>query len=162
MIRSTMLVSAAALVLTLGAGCDKAADDQAKANNAQAEANKTAAEANQQSTTKTTGAQVEADKKIASAEQDFAKRREDYRHSVASDLVDVEKKIYTATAKDKTLAGNKKVDMDATLTSIRAQRASFDQDVKAIDSSTALQFDSLKDKTDKDLSNLKSLVDKAD
>ena len=162
MIRSTMIVSAAALVLTLGAGCDRAADDQAKANNAQAEANKKIAEADKESTTKTTGAQVEADKKIASAEQDFAKRREDYRHSVTSDLVDVDKKIDTATAKDKTLAGKKKMDMDANLASLRAQRTAFDQDLAALDKSTALQFDSLKEKTDKDLSNLKSLVDKAD
>ena len=162
MIRSTMLVSAAALMLTLGAGCDKAADDQAKANSAQAEANKTAAQANQESTTKTTSAQVEADKKIASAQQDFAKKREDYRHSLTTDLVDIDKKIDIATAKDKTLTGKKKSDMDANLATVRSQRAAFDQDVSAIDSATALQFDGLKDKTDKDLSNLKSVVDKVD
>src|SRR4051794_32743028 len=77
MTRNTIFASAAmALTLVFGAGCDKAADDQRKANEAQAEADKKIAEANRDNTTKTTSAQVEADKKIAAAESDFGKRRE--------------------------------------------------------------------------------------
>src|SRR4051812_15758014 len=102
MIRSSIFASAAmALTLTLVVGCDKPADEQQKANAAQAEADKKIAEANKEATTKTTSAQVEADKKIAAAEGDFGKRREDYRHKIQSDLVDLDKKIELLEAKSK-------------------------------------------------------------
>src|SRR3954471_1340247 len=108
MIRSSIFASAAlALTVTLvAAGCDnKAADDQQKANNAQAEANKKIAEANKEAADKGNSAQAEADKKIAAAEGDFGKRREDYRHKVQTDLIELDKKIDNLEAKSKTATG---------------------------------------------------------
>ena len=90
---SIFAASAMAFTLMFAAGCDKASDEQQKANAAQAEADKKIAEANKEATTKTTSAQVEADKKIAAAEGDFGKRREDFRHKMQGDLVDLDKKI---------------------------------------------------------------------
>jgi len=164
MIRSSILSSAAAMALTLTllAGCDKGSDEQQKANAAQAEADKKIAEANKKASTETTGAQVEADKKIAAAEGDFGKRREDYRHKIQGDLTDLNKKIDGLEAKSKTATGKAKIDLDAKLATIRASRASFNNDMKTIDTATALEWDGVKARTDKDWSDLKALVDKAD
>lgn len=163
MIRASILASAAmALTLTLGVGCDKAADEQHKANAAQAEADKKIAEANKEATTKTTGAQVEADKKIAAAESDFSKRREDYRHKIQSDLVDLDKKIDLLDAKAKTTTGKAKVDLDSRLTQIRTRRAAFGTSFSSVSTATAPQWDDMKVRMDKEWTDLKALVDKAD
>ena len=152
---------AAALSLSVIAGCDKGSDEQQKANAAQAEADKKIAEANKEATTKTTSAQVEADKKIAAAESEFGKRREDYRHKLAGDVVDLDKKIDTLEAKAKTATGKTKTELDATLPGIRQHRAAFASDLTSVESATAVQWDNTKTKVDKDWTDLKALVDKA-
>lgn len=163
MTRSTIFASAAmALTLTLGAGCDKAADEQQKANQAQAEADKKIAEANKEAVTKTTGAQVEADKKIAAAEGEFGKRREDYRHKVQTDLVDLDKKIDILDAKAKAATGKVKTDLDAKLAPIHARRAAFGTSFANVSTVTAPVWDDTKVRLDKEWTDLKSMVDKAD
>jgi hypothetical protein len=162
MTRSTMIASAAmALTLTLGAGCDKAADEQQKANAAQTEADRKIAEANREAVTKTTSAQVEADKKVAAAEGDFGKRREDYRHSVQTDLVDLDKKIDILDAKAKTATGKVKTDLDAKLAPIHARRAAFGSSFASIPTLTAPVWDDTKVRLDKEWTDLKAMVDKA-
>ena len=138
---TTFASSALALTLTLACatGCDKAADDQNKAN----------------------AAQAEADKKIATAEGDFGKRREDYRHKVQTDLIDLDKKIDILEAKSKTATGKAKVDLDANLAAIRTRRTAFAQDMKGVDTATALTWDDMKTRVDKSWTDLKALVDKA-
>ena len=132
--RTSILASAAmALTLTLGAGCDKAADEQRRATAAQTEADKKIAEATKESTTKTTGAQVEADKKIAAAEAEFGNRREDYRHKVQGDLVDLDKKIDLLEAKSKGAKGKVKTDLDLKLAEIRTRRAAFGTSFAAVE-----------------------------
>ena len=163
MIRSSILASAAmALTLTLSAGCDKGSDEQQKANAAQAEADKKIAEANKEAVTKTTSAQVEADKKIAAAEGDFGKRREDYRHKIQGDLVDLDKKIDVLEAKAKTKTGKAKTDLDLTLAQIRARRVAFSADLASVETVAAVQWDNTKTRVDKDWTELKAMVDKAD
>jgi len=154
-------VLAAALSLSVVAGCDKGSDEQQKANAAQAEADRKIAEANKEATTKTTSAQVEADKKIAAAESEFGKRREDYRHKITGDLVDLDKKIDTLEAKAKSATGKTKLDLDATLPAIRQHRASFASDLTSVESATSVQWDNTKARVDKNWSDLKALVDKA-
>lgn len=161
MTRASIFASSAlALTLALAAGCDKGADEQQKANAAQAEADKKIAEANKEAQTKTTSAQVEADKKIAAAESDFGKRREDYRHKVQTDLVDLDKKIELLEAKSKTATGKAKTDLDLNLASIRKTRAAFAGDLTSVESATAVQWDATKARTDKDWTDLKAMVDK--
>jgi hypothetical protein len=164
MIRSSILFAAAATVLSLSlvTGCDRANDDQRKADNAQAEANKKIGEAKTEATTKITSAQVEADKKIAAAEADFGKLREDYRHKVQADLIDVDKKIDRLEAKSKTATGKAKADLDANLTAIRSRRMVFASDVKSLEVATAPAWNDTKAKVDKDFNDLKALVDKVD
>lgn len=162
MMRASMFVSAG-LALTLAvAACDKSAsDEQQKANAAQAEADKKIAEAKKEAAEKSNNAQAEADKKIATAEGDFGKRREDYRHKIQADLVDLDKKIDQLEAKSKTATGKAKIDLDLNLAQIRARRASFAADLKSIESATAVQWDDTKARVDKDWSELKTLVDKS-
>jgi hypothetical protein len=162
MIRASIIASAAlALTLTCVVGCDKAADDQNKANAAQAEADKKIAEAKKEAADKSNSAQAEADKKIAAAEGDFGKRREDYRHKLTTDLIDLDKKIDTLEAKSKTATGKAKTDLDANLMTIRARRTTFAQDMKGLDTSTAVTWDDAKSRVEKEWTDLKSLVDKA-
>ena len=163
MIRSSILASSVlALTLALVTGCDKGSDEQQKANAAQAEADKKIAEANKEATTKTTGAQVEADKKIAAAEAELGKRREDYRHKMQSDLLDLDKKIDLLEAKAKKATGKAKSDLDLRLTDIRTRRAAFGPSIASVETATAVQWDSTKARVDKDWNDLKALVDKAD
>lgn len=162
MTRSSIFSCAAvALTLTLVAGCDKASDEQQKANAAQAEADKKIAEANKENAVKTTSAQVEADKKIAAAEADFGKRREDYRHTVQGNLIDLDKKIELLEAKSKTATGKAKTDLDANLAAIRTRRQAFTANMTQVDTATAIQWDNTKAKVDKDWTDLKAMVDKA-
>ena len=162
MIRATIFASAAlALTLTCVVGCDKAADDQNKANAAQAEADKKIADAKKEAADKSNNAQAEADKKIAAAEGDFGKRREDYRHKLQTDLIDLDKKIDNLEAKSKTATGKAKTDLDANLTTIRARRTTFAADMKALDTSTAVTWDDTKTRVEKEWTDLKALVDKA-
>jgi hypothetical protein len=149
-----------ALTLTLVTGCDKASDEQQKANAAQAEADKKIAEANKDAVVKTTAAQVEADKKIAAAEGEFGKRREDYRHKIQTDLIDLDKKVEALEAKAKAAIGKTKTDLDLSLAQIRTRRAIFAANLKAVDTATAVQWDDTKARVDKDWTDLKTLVDK--
>jgi chromosome segregation ATPase len=156
---STVASAAMALTLTLVVGCDKAAGEQQKANAAQAEADRKIAEANKEATTKTTSAQLEADKNIAAAESDFAKRREDYRHKLQSDLVGLDKKIELLEAKSKTATGKTRTNLDVNLAHIRARRGDLSADLRSVETATAVQWDSTKARVDKDLSDLAALVD---
>lgn len=164
MIRSSILFAAAATALSLSlvTGCDRASDDQKKADNAQAEANKKIGEAQGEATTKITSAQVEADKKIAAAEADFGKLREDYRHKLQADLIDLDKKIDRLEAKSKTATGKAKLDVDSNLTAIRSRRMVLASDVKSVETATAPAWNDTKARVDKDYSDLKALVDKVD
>ncbi|MBN9161371.1 MAG: hypothetical protein BGO98_46145 [Myxococcales bacterium 68-20] len=163
MMRTFILSSAAgsfAICLSLVTGCDRAADDQAKANEAQAEANKKIAEAKNEANVETTSAQLEADKKIAAAQKDFSQRREDYRHKLESELIDVDKKIDVLEAKSKAAMGKEKEKLDASLPSIRAHRASLATDARALESAPASTWDDTKTRVDKELSDLRSSVEK--
>lgn len=160
--RALIIASTAiALTLTVVTGCDKASDDQAKANSAQTEADNKIAAAKKEAADKSNNAQAEADKKIAAAEGDFGKRREDYRHKIQTDLIDLDKKIDGLDAKSKTATGKTKTDLDANLAAIHSRRTAFGTEMKAVDTSTALQWDDMKARVDKEWTDLKALVDKA-
>ena len=163
MIRSSFFTPAALILsLTLIPACDKGSDEQQKAVAAQAEADKKIAEANQKANTETTGAQLEADKKIAAAEGEFGKRREEYRHKFQTELIDLDKKIEVLEAKAKAATGKAKADLDARLASIHAARASLGSELKSVETTTAVEWDGVKARADKDWSELKAQVDKVD
>ena len=162
MIRSSIVVCGlGALVLALGSGCNKAADEQEKATNAQTKANEKIIEANQEADKKANEAQADADKKIAEAQASFLKMREDYRHETTEKLVDLDKKVADLEAKSKTSTGKKKADLDVQLAQIRTQREAFANDWKTIETASATTWDSTKNRLEKEWNDLKALVDRA-
>jgi hypothetical protein len=162
MIRSTIAVCTLGISLfSFTSGCNKAADEQAKAVAAQTQANEKIVAANQEADQKGTKAQADADKTIAQAQANFLKMREDYRHDSTTKLVDLDQKIADLEAKAKTSTGKKKVDLDTQLSQIRPQRETFSNDWKSIETASAVTWDSTKGRLDKEWDELKSRVDRA-
>jgi hypothetical protein len=151
------------LVLGLAAvACDKTAQqDQDKVNQAQQTANDKIAQAQSEAQTKITSAQVAANQDIAAANADFMKMRESYRHDVQTNLIDEDSKIQKLDDRERTLTAQKRTDLDTSLADISLKRATFINDINALDQSTAATWDAAKAKTDQAWSDLKGAVDKA-
>jgi hypothetical protein len=139
--------------------CDKSgAEAQAQANEAQNKANTETANANSEANQKIAQAQSEADKKIASAQSDFAKTREDYRHTMQTNLDAVNKEIGDLDAK---VATAKKPDLRATLPALKAQRDAFVADFGSLGAVSATTWDGAKARLDKEWADLKAAVGRA-
>ena len=155
-------ISVSTLVVSMMAmGCDKAADQQDKANTAQTEADQKIAAAKKDEAEKINGAQTEADKKVAAAQTSFTKLRDDYRTKVQSDLVVLDKKVDDLDAKAKTRTGTAKTDLVASLAKVHAQRDAFATSFRSLDATSATSWDDAKARLDVQLGDLKTAVDKA-
>jgi hypothetical protein len=117
--------------------------------------------ARQQADNTTNNAQAQAEQDIASARAQFEKVREDYRHSRRLDLADLDKKIVDIDARSRTATGDKRADLTARVTSLRAQRDTFVRDMQALDTATGATWDTAKADLDHEWDALKSAVDKA-
>jgi hypothetical protein len=143
--------------------CDKSGSEaQREADQAQAQAQKDESQAQAESTTRITNAQVEANKKVSEAERDFQNTREDYRHSMQSKLDDLDKKISDLDIKRMKATGKTKAKLDSKLPDVHTRRDAFARDFSTIENDTAATFDASKARLDKEWSDLKSAVDKAD
>lgn len=155
------LVLATAATLSTFA-CEKSAKEtQETADKAQAEAQRKISNATAEASSKVTSAEVDAKKKIAEAEGDFAKTREDYRHTTQEHLDAIDKDIADLDAKAKKATGKTKADLDTQLTTLKAQRMAFGEDVKSLETSTAMTWDTTKARVDKEWQDLKAAVDHA-
>jgi hypothetical protein len=161
MIRSSILASAMLSVGVSVIGCANAADQEAKANAAQAKADDQIAAARAEADAKARAAQAEADQKIADAQASFMKMREDYRHSVTSNLADLDKKINDIDAKYKKATGKIRAELDAPRSAIHTSRDRFAADFEGLKRASASTWDAAKAKLDKEWSDLKSMVDGA-
>ncbi len=162
MTRFTTLSMCLALSLAFGAGCNKAADEQQKADQARTDADKKVNDANTEATDKINAARADADKKVADAQASFLKLREDYRHKVTEDLVSVDKDIAKLEAKAKTEKGKAKADIDAALPNVRTLRESVTSEYRSLEMSSAITWDDSKARVDKAVDDLKKAVSKAD
>jgi hypothetical protein len=160
--RFTTLSVCTALSLVFAAGCNKAADEQRKADEARAEASDKVSDATREASEKIAAAQAEADKKVAQAQASFLKLREDFRHQVNEDLVGIDKDIAALDAKATTLKGKAKTDLDAAMPNIRALRESVNDEYRSLELASALTWDDAKARVQKAVDNLKAAVDKAD
>ncbi len=159
--RTFISLAVASTLAVAAVGCDKsAAEAQDKASKAQSEANLTSAEAQREADKKTNNAQATADKKIAEAQGDWAKTREDFRHSTQTKLDVLDKKIAILEADSKKATGKEKADLDTRLVNIRARRTAFGTDFKTLDMSTAATWDATKARLEKAWSDLDNAVDK--
>jgi F0F1-type ATP synthase membrane subunit b/b' len=145
----------------LGVGCDKAMDDQVKANNAQAEANNKIDAVTKEADQKIRTAQAEADKTTAAANANFMKLRENFRHQTTNDLVDLDHKVEALEATSRAAVSHAKDELDAHLNEIHTKRAEFGEDYKAIEAASAMTWDDTKARLDKEWKTLKALVDRA-
>lgn len=162
MIRSVNIPLAAVLIAIGSLGCNKAADEQKKADEARSEADKKVGEASNDAAEKINAANAEADKKVAEAQASFLKLREDYRHKITEDLVSVDKDIANLEAKAKTATGKTKAEIEAALPNIRTQRESVSSEYRSLEFSSAVSWDNAKARVDKAFDDLKKAIDKAD
>jgi chromosome segregation ATPase len=162
MIRFTTLSTCIALSLVSAVGCDKAVDEQKKADEARTDADKKVTDANRDATDKINAARAEADKKVADAQAGFLKLREDFRHQVTGDLVAVDKSIADLDAKEKTAKGKTKTQIDAAMPNIHTLRDSVMTEYRSLELSSALTWDASKARVDKAVDDLKKAIDKAD
>jgi hypothetical protein len=162
MIRFTTVSTCIALSLVCAVGCNKAADEQQKANEARSEADKKVSDANNDASEKINAARAEADKKVADAQANFLKLREDYRHDVNEDLVKVDKSIADLDAKALTAKGKAKTDIDAAMPNIRTMRENVSAEYRSLEMASALTWDDAKARVDKAVDDLKKAIDKAD
>jgi hypothetical protein len=119
------------------------------------------AEAQNRAARESASAQAEMDKKVLTAQTDFERVREDYRHERQKDLDDLDVKIADIEAKAKTATGTTKAQLDQSLATIRPQRAALARDLRAAESATASSWDAEKARLDKDYDSLKSAIGKA-
>lgn len=154
---------AAALLssLALASACDKAQEQQTKANVAQAKANTTIAEVGRDADEKMREAQAKADTKIAEAQATFMTLREDYRHNTTTELVALDKKLSELEAKASTAKGKEKTELNANIAQLRAGRDAFIEDIKGLETASATTWDATKARLDKQWSELKSLADRS-
>jgi len=151
-----------ATVFVLGAAaCEKSGKEtQEKVDNAQAQGQTEITNAQVEANDKANAARAKADEKITAAESDFEKTREDYRHSMESNLDSLDKKIADLDAKVLKTTGDKKVELGNKASSLRSQRGAFAADVKSLDTTPAASWDATKARVDKEWSNIKSASDK--
>jgi hypothetical protein len=159
--RTTTFAIAAFVFALNSAACTDAMDEQKKATTAKNEAADKINAANVEADKKVESATTEADRKIAEAQTSFLKLREDYRHKVTVNLVELDAKVDTLGVKLKTAGGKSKVDLDDKLKIIRLRRTEFAAAYTALDGASAATWDAMQMKLDKDWTLLKDLVDKA-
>jgi hypothetical protein len=162
MIRSVSISLAAVLIGIGSLGCNKAADEQRKADEARSEADQKVGEASNDAAEKINAARADADKKVAEAQANFLKLREDYRHKITEDLVSVDKDIADLEAKAKTATGKTKAQIEAALPDIRSLRESVSSEYRSLEFSSAVSWDNAKARVDKAYDDLKKAIDKAD
>lgn len=150
------------MTLCLALGCNKAIDEQKKADEARVEADDKVIEANREATEKINAAQAEADRKVADAQANFLKLREDFRHKVTEDLVQIDKDIAGLEAKIKTEVGKAKAEIESQLPNIRTLRENVSSEYRSLELASALTWDDAKARVDKAVDDLKKAVDKAD
>jgi F0F1-type ATP synthase membrane subunit b/b' len=151
-----------ATVFVLGAAaCEKSGKDtQQQVDNAQAQAQTEITNAQVQASDKANAAQAKADEKITAAENDFDKTREDYRHTMQSNLDSLDKKISDLDAKVSKTTGDKKVELTNKASTLRAERGTFAADVTSLGATPAASWDATKARVDKEWSDIKSSSDK--
>jgi hypothetical protein len=143
-------------------GCDNATDEQNKAVTAQAKADEKISSARADADEKARAAQAEADKKIGEAQADFLKLREDYRHTTTVALADLDKRITILQAKEVKATGKAKADLGARLPAILSARDHFARDFDNLETATAATWDAAKVSLDKEWTDLKDQVSKAE
>jgi hypothetical protein len=157
MIRVSMVVTA---VLCLMA-CNNGSDDEKRARSARAEANDRSGAALKEADEKIKSAQAQAEDTISAVRMDFKALREDFRHTTASDLIDLDDKVDGLTVQATQSSGKEKTERDAKLKQIHTSRDAFWTDCQSVESATESTWDATKARLEREWTELKALVARA-
>jgi hypothetical protein len=158
--RALIIPAALSVVLSCACvcACNNAADDQEKAEKAQATAADKLTSATVEANQKIANAQAQADKKVAEATASFLQRKEDYRHSVTTELVTLDEEVAKQVAKANVASGQTKEDLLAKIDRIRTARDAFGTDYNSLQSATAETWDDATSRVNTELAALKKMV----
>lgn len=139
--------------------CFDGSDDRAV--EAQQEADQTIREVAASADKQARAAQADADRVIADVAASFATEREEYRHEMATELVELDKKIALIEARQLTADGKARARLDASLVAIRQQHDSFVKDFATLDTVTSVTWAPTRERLDRAWAALKDAVNKA-
>ncbi len=181
MLRPSLLSRHTLLSLLFLAACDDATSEHNAAVAAQNEANGKIAAANVEASQKVAGAQSDAkdkmnsatqeadqkikeaqltaDAKIASAKANFMKLREEFRHTMQSNLIALEQRVSDLEIKAKKATGKERTQIQAKIRQIHARHDAYVNSCKQIEEESATTWDDTKARLDKEWGELKSLLD---
>ena len=162
MIRFNTVCTTLAITGALAVGCNRAADEQKKADEARAEAVEEISEANREATEKVNEAVADAEEEVAEAQANFVRIREDYRHQVTKELADIDQDIASLEAKTNTATGREKAKIESNLPTIRSLRENVSAEYNSLESAAATTWDATKKRVDKAIESLKEAVDRVD
>lgn len=92
------------------------------------------------------------------AQLDFVKLRDAFRQTVGADLTTLDRKIAVLEGKAKYTSGRAKNKLETSLTQIRADRYTFMNDYKSLDTATRSSWEAAKEHIDKEWNALTDLV----
>ena len=155
-IRSTQaLFSLVALALC---ACGTGTNYRDRASDARQDANQEKAQAIENADDKVQHATADEERELADVNADFEKDREDYRHDVETNLIQVDEDIADLDAKVKTADPERRASMEANLRQIRTDREAYERDTKGLDTVSSDGWADLKARLDREWDALKALV----
>jgi hypothetical protein len=162
MMRNSMAVLAA-LATMAGASfavtaCENASDRERKAEQQQIQADQNKLESQRNADQKAREEQQKAADMRAEADKKFAQEKSDYFDKVHQDLADLDKKVNDMKDVTNRATGATKDAFNKTLKDVQAKRDLISSDLDEIGRSTAINWDGIKAKVDKDLDEFKSTV----
>jgi cell division septum initiation protein DivIVA len=132
---------------------------QQKANTAQQEANATIAQANANVQGEAAKAQQVANQGIREANNDTLKLRNDYQVETSKSMSQIDNKLDGLKVKSLNAQPKAKAKFESMLPQVVAQRSTVSDDLANLPAQTSQSLKGYKTKTDKDLADLRKLVD---
>jgi hypothetical protein len=159
MIYRTMLTATMSCTLLMPA-CSKMTDHQERQGFSGPSAmNDQSAGVETEGSAKSKAAELVTNQQSAQVQADFTKLRDDFRQKITSGLTDLDHRVVLLERKARNSVGNAKNEVEMGLTQIRADRLTFTNDYKSVDSATSANWDATKARLDKEWLALSSLVD---
>jgi hypothetical protein len=142
-------------------GCDRAAEQQEKADDAMEEARAKTEKVQADAGRDTRKIQEEADGKMAEAQAAFLKIREDHRHKVEKNLLSLDEDITKLSARAQTEGTKSKLVTESQLSEIRMKRGQFESSFSSLGRATAREWDASRELVDQEWDDLKKLMSQA-
>jgi hypothetical protein len=158
-IRQLLSQSAVIAIVLLGA-CDDGANEVRRMAAAQNEVDsRIIAIAIADASQKAKQAQRDADNKIALVKESFLKARENYRHMVKTNLIDLDRSVAELEDQAKAAPAQARGEAQAVLRQIRTRRETYANNLTSLEAETVATWDDAKARMDKEWSALEELVE---